>query len=127
MKLHLLIAYCSFILVFIGNTAMIAPNTNVLDTRSNIETAPIQKLKKKPSKRMKKRFKRFYKKIKKKVKKWRSTFSAIDGPTLVWAIGAIILGGLIVYYFFKLGFLTGVIAIIAVAFFLYLLFNYLGY
>ncbi len=106
---------------------MMAPTSIPLDITSNTKIIPIQTTKKKPSKKIKKRLKRFYKKVTKKIKRWRSTFSAIDGPTLVWAIGAIILGALIVYYFFKIGFFTGVIAIIAVAFFLYLLFNYFGY
>lgn len=104
---------------FIVNCGMIAPNQvpkppNQKNTTTHIA---FQKEREKSSKIKRKKLRKTIKYL----------MNVVDSGALLIAIGAVIVMAILVYYFFSLGFLTGVLALVAVVFLLYLLFQYLEY
>jgi Flp pilus assembly protein TadB len=123
MKTSQLTIYLSLLICFFLNTAMISSNANTAIS-SSIEQ---QKSEAKPTKSKKRYFKKFKKAQKRILKRLRKVTGVEDGPTMLLAIGALILGGILIYYLFQLGFFVGLLAIVAVSIILYLLFRYLNY
>lgn len=108
----------SLMFVFILNTGMIERNIPTAETviYTNTEhtshTPPTKTIK---LKHKRKRRKQFFK------------TNIVDEGALLIAVLAVGVAGIVVYFFFTMGFLTGVIAIVAAAFLLYFLFRYLEY
>ena len=123
MKTSQLTIYLSLLFCFFLNTAMMSSKSDIV-INSNIEQ---QKKKAQPTKMKKKRFKKFRKIKKRLLKSLRKVTGVEDGPTMLLAIGAVIIGGILIYYLFQMGFFVGLLAIVAVSFLLYLLFSYLNY
>ena len=118
MKANQPLLIVSLLFVFLINNG-----TPVLASASTDMISNTQKIK---TTKKKLTFKKHVKKVIFKIKKKVTSFID-DGPTLVISMAAIILGIYGIYYFFSIGYIWGLLAFFAMAFFLYLLFTYLNY
>lgn len=107
-----------FMMMPSSNGQPTAPQKHISDQLTNpkIGTNKSNRLKRLKN-RVRKRMNRIAKRLKSNLSKIKSGIA--DGSTLLWAIGAILLGALVIYYFFSISFIVGVLAIFGVAFLLY--------
>ena len=107
--------------VFVLNGAMMVPSART--ERHTTKQAPSNHL----SIRQKVKQKKITKRLQHFLKKIRKITNVVDGGALLLAIGAVVLAAIVVYFMFTKGFFIGVLAVVAAAFLLYLLFQYLEY